>query len=147
MTIESLANSEGRSGNESADGVTEEAPVPARPFKSTGLSVRSLTKHFDGVYAVNGVNLDCQVGEIVGLIGPNGAGKTTLMNIVSGTMPPSEGQVYLDGRAFAPSSAVECAEKGIARTFQNIRLFKRLSVRDNIRVAAITRARAQGTRR
>ncbi len=134
MTLEALAQTPGTAGAEAVE----------KPFKSTGLSVRGLTKHFDGIYAVNGVDLDCQVGEIVGLIGPNGAGKTTLMNIVSGTMPPSEGAVYLDGRAFAPSSAVACAEKGIARTFQNIRLFKRLSVRDNIRVAAITRARATG---
>ena len=111
MTLEALAQKTGTAGAEAVE----------KPFKSTGLSVRGLTKHFDGIYAVNGVDLDCEVGEIVGLIGPNGAGKTTLMNIVSGTMPPSEGAVYLDGRAFAPSSAVACAEKGIARTFQNIR--------------------------
>jgi len=121
----------------------ETAPETPPPFKSWGLSVRGLTKHFGGVYAINGVNLDCKEGEIVGLIGPNGAGKTTLMNIVSGTMAPTSGAVYLDGTPFAPSSAVDCAERGIARTFQNIRLFKRLSVRDNIRVAAVTRARVK----
>ena len=111
------------------------------PVRKDGLSVQGLTKNFGGVYAVRDVSLHCDVGQIVGLIGPNGAGKSTLMNIISGTMAPSAGTVYLDGKAFAPSSAVECAERGIARTFQNIRLFKRLSVRDNIKVAAITRAR------
>lgn len=119
--------------------------APARqPVHEHGLSVRGLTKNFGGVYAVRDVSLDCEVGQIVGLIGPNGAGKSTLMNIISGTMAPSAGTVYLDGAGFAPSSAVECAERGIASTFQNIRLFKRLSVRDNIRVAAITRARVSG---
>lgn len=113
----------------------------ARPQLEGGLTVQGLTKNFGGVYAVRDVSLHCDTGQIVGLIGPNGAGKSTLMNIISGTMAPTAGTVYLDGKAFAPSSAVECAERGIARTFQNIRLFKRLSVRDNIKVAAITRAR------
>ena len=111
---------------------------------AAGLSVRGLSRNFGGVYAVRGVTLDCAVGEIVGLIGPNGAGKSTLMNLISGTITPSEGQVWLDGSAFAAPSAVDCAERGIGRTFQNIRLFKRLSVRENIRVAAITRARVKG---
>ena len=111
---------------------------------AAGLSVRGLSRNFGGVYAVRGVTLDCAVGEIVGLIGPNGAGKSTLMNLISGTITPSEGQVWLDGSAFAAPSAVDCAERGIGRTFQNIRLFKRLSVRENIRVAAITRARVLG---
>lgn len=113
--------------------------------RQTGLHVRGLTKNFGGVYAVRDVSLECEVGQIVGLIGPNGAGKSTLMNIISGTMAPTAGTVYLDGKAFMPSSAVECAERGIARTFQNIRLFKRLSVRQNIKVAAITRARITKT--
>jgi branched-chain amino acid transport system ATP-binding protein len=116
-----------------------------RPLRDTGLCVRGLTKNFGGVYAVQNVSLECDVGQIVGLIGPNGAGKTTLMNIISGTMAPSKGAVYLDGKPFAHSSPVDCAERGIARTFQNIRLFKRLSVRQNIKVAAITRARVLQT--
>jgi branched-chain amino acid transport system ATP-binding protein len=115
------------------------------PPRDAGLSVRGLTKNFGGVYAVRDVSIDCAVGQIVGLIGPNGAGKSTLMNIISGTMAPSAGSVYLEGKVFKPSSAVECAEQGIARTFQNIRLFKRLSVRQNIRVAAITSARVSGS--
>lgn len=109
-----------------------------------GLSVRGLSRNFGGVYAVRGVDLDCAVGEIVGLIGPNGAGKSTLMNLISGTITPSEGQVWLEGQAFETASATLCAERGIGRTFQNIRLFKRLSVRQNIRVAAITRERVTG---
>jgi branched-chain amino acid transport system ATP-binding protein len=107
----------------------------------TGLSVRGLTRNFGGVYAVRDVDLDCDVGEIVGLIGPNGAGKSTLMNLISGAVTPSKGTVYLDGQAFGTASPVACAERGIGRTFQNIRLFKRMSVRDNIRVAAITTGR------
>jgi branched-chain amino acid transport system ATP-binding protein len=127
-----------------ASATTTEKPGEP-PLREVGLCVRGLTKNFGGVYAVRGVNLECEVGQIVGLIGPNGAGKSTLMNIISGTMAPSAGTVYLDGKALMPSSAVECAESGIARTFQNIRLFKRLSVRENIKVAAITRARVSKT--
>ncbi|WP_434618583.1 ABC transporter ATP-binding protein [Tabrizicola sp. M-4] len=109
-----------------------------------GLSVRGLSRSFGGVHAVRDVNLDCAVGEIVGLIGPNGAGKSTLMNLISGTITPSGGQVWLEGRSFEVVSANLCAERGIGRTFQNIRLFKRLSVRQNIRVAAITLERVTG---
>lgn len=118
-----------------------ELPTDPTPVLARGLSVRNLTRQFHGIYAVNGVSLDCRVGQIVGLIGPNGAGKTTLMNIISGTIAPSSGQIFLNGTELTASTPAACAAAGIARTFQNIRLFKGLTVRQNIEVAAISRAR------
>jgi branched-chain amino acid transport system ATP-binding protein len=118
-----------------------EVPVETSPGVKSGIVVEGLTKQFGGIYAVRDVSLECRVGQIVGLIGPNGAGKTTLMNLISGTLKPSGGAVYLDGKVVSATSPQACAEAGIARTFQNIRLFKRLTVRQNVEVARITRRR------
>ncbi|MFZ2871980.1 ABC transporter ATP-binding protein [Zavarzinia sp.] len=115
-----------------------EQPPLAVVDRGTGLFVDNVTKQFGGVYAVRDVTLACEVGQIVGLIGPNGAGKTTLMNLISGTLTPSAGNVYLGGVPLGATSPETCAEAGIARTFQNIRLFKRLTVRENVEVASIT---------
>jgi len=118
-----------------------ERPPEAEPSAGSGIVVDGLTKQFGGIYAVRDVSLECRVGQIVGLIGPNGAGKTTLMNLISGTLTPTGGAVHLDGKVVSATSPQACAEAGIARTFQNIRLFKRLTVRQNVEVARITRRR------
>jgi ABC-type branched-subunit amino acid transport system ATPase component len=98
------------------------------------LSVRGLTRRFSGVTALEDVSFDLHAGEIVGLIGPNGAGKTTLINLVTGIMPPSAGEVLLRGRSLAGVRPHRIARLGVARTFQHIRLFGHLSVLDNVMV-------------
>ncbi len=102
------------------------------------LKVDNLSKHFGGVYAVREVNLECEHGEILGLIGPNGAGKTTLMNLITGVLAPDAGSVTLDEKSLKGLSARKCAYAGVARTFQNIRLFDHLTVRQNVEVAFTT---------
>jgi branched-chain amino acid transport system ATP-binding protein len=90
---------------------------------------------FGGLTAVNAVDFSIAEGELAGLIGPNGAGKTTVFNLITGVYRPTEGAVRFAGRDLAGLPAFERAELGIARTFQNIRLFGSLSVLDNVRVA------------
>ena len=102
------------------------------------LRVDNLSKHFGGVYAVREVSLACERGEILGLIGPNGAGKTTLMNLITGVSPSDAGTVTLDEKTLNGLSARKCARAGVARTFQNIRLFDHLTVRQNVEVAFTT---------
>ena len=102
------------------------------------LSVEAVSKSFGGVKALGGVTLSCASGEILGLIGPNGAGKSTLVNAISGVLTLDEGRVRLDGEDISGRGAEYCARAGIGRTFQNIRLFKELTVRQNIEVSLIT---------
>ena len=102
------------------------------------LTVNSISKRFGGVYAVREVSLECQRGEILGLIGPNGAGKTTLMNLITGVSPSDSGTVMLDGKKLNGLSARKRAYAGVARTFQNIRLFDHLTVHQNVEVAFTT---------
>jgi branched-chain amino acid transport system ATP-binding protein len=102
------------------------------------LQVTSVTKHFGGVYALRDVDFTCHTSEIVGLIGPNGAGKTTLMNVISGVLSLDSGEVKLGDRRIDGLGPRACAIAGIARTFQNIRLFGELSVRQNVEVAHTT---------
>jgi branched-chain amino acid transport system ATP-binding protein len=98
------------------------------------LQVQDIHIGFGGLHALQGVSVDVHVGEIVAIIGPNGAGKTTLLNAISGVYHPSRGRILLDGqdRTFLPPSRV--AALGIARTFQNVALFRGMSVLDNIMV-------------
>ena len=110
------------------------------------LDVSSVSKHFGGVYALRDVSLTCRSGEIVGLIGPNGAGKTTLLNVISSAFPLDTGEVRLDERRIDSSSPQKCAIAGIARTFQNIRLFSRLTVRQNVEVGFTTAQRHRANR-
>lgn len=105
------------------------------------LEVQSVTKRFGGLAAVSSLNLTIQSGELVGLIGPNGAGKTTVFNLLTGVYAPSEGDIIFNGRRMNRCKPHEIAAAGIARTFQNIRLFQSLSVLDNVRVAAHLRSR------
>jgi branched-chain amino acid transport system permease protein len=100
------------------------------------LAVTAVSKHFAGLAAVQDASLELGRGEIVGLIGPNGAGKTTLLNIVSGMYAPSAGAVVLDGVRLDGRPSHDIARLGIARTFQTTRLFRELTVRQNLEVAA-----------
>jgi branched-chain amino acid transport system ATP-binding protein len=97
-----------------------------------GASVR-----FGGLAAIDDVSFALDSGEILGLIGPNGAGKTTLINVLSGFQKPSAGEVRLDGRRFAGATPDVFARAGVARTFQAVRLFKQLSVSENLEVSLV----------
>lgn len=99
------------------------------------LELRGLTKHFGGVRAVDGLDLRISEGELVGLIGPNGSGKTTVFNLVTGFYRPDAGSITFDGRSLVALAPHRINRLGIARTFQNIRLFRNLTVLDNVRIA------------
>lgn len=101
------------------------------------LESRALAVHFEGVKAVDGVDLELARGEILGLIGPNGAGKTTFVNAITGFQVPTAGDIVLDGARVTGRSPSRLAAMGIARTFQSVRLFPRLSVLENVEVAAV----------
>jgi branched-chain amino acid transport system ATP-binding protein len=99
------------------------------------LEVRDLTMQFGGLTAVNKFNLTLNQGDIVGLIGPNGAGKTTVFNCITGMYAPTSGEILLSGKRVDGLHPYQITRLGMARTFQNIRLFKQLTVYDNIRIA------------
>ena len=105
------------------------------------LHVRHVSKNFGGVQAVNDVSFSIEANEIHGLIGPNGAGKTTMINLISGLLGLSQGEIEVDGERIDGMPAEQRARAGIARTFQNLRLFPNLSVCRNIEVAEINRRR------
>lgn len=96
------------------------------------LEVKNLSKHFGGLTAVGDVSMELYEGELVGLIGPNGAGKTTLFNLLTGVYVPSEGTITLDGTLLNKKTPYQIASLGLSRTFQNIRLFKDMTVLDNV---------------
>ncbi len=100
------------------------------------LEVRGITRRFGGLLAVNKVSFAVQKNEIFGLIGPNGAGKTTLFNLITGLIPPSGGQMIYEGENITKLRPHQIAAKGIARTFQNLRLFGNLSTLENVAIAA-----------
>ncbi len=102
------------------------------------LTAKAMTMRFGGLTAVNDVSLKLTPGEIVGLIGPNGSGKTTLLNMLSGIIAPSEGEFSLAGKVLNGEPTYRIADLGIARTFQNIRLFPSLTVHQNVLVAALS---------
>jgi branched-chain amino acid transport system ATP-binding protein len=99
---------------------------------SAQLEIRGVSRSFGGVQAVKQVSAAAQQGEILSIIGPNGAGKTTLLNCISGVFRPNEGQILLDGQNIAQLSPTRIAALGIARTFQNIALFRGMTVVDNL---------------
>jgi len=101
---------------------------------STLLRLDGITCQFGGVRAVDEVSFDLEAGRVYGLIGPNGAGKTTLLNIISGLQPPTAGEVWLGGQRIDRWPAHRIAAAGVARTFQNIRLFPGMSVLGNVQV-------------
>src|SRR3954469_16432728 len=101
---------------------------------SAELVIDRVSRRFGGLTAVSDFSLSVRTGELVGLIGPNGAGKTTAFNVITGVYKPSEGQIVLDGRRIDGHPVQSINRAGIARTFQNIRLFGSLSVLDNVTV-------------
>jgi branched-chain amino acid transport system ATP-binding protein len=105
------------------------------------LSVRNVTRRFGGIVAIDDVSLDVEPGEIVGLIGPNGAGKTTLFNVVTRLYKPDAGALELDGKSLLRTPPHRIVRRGIARTFQNVELFRTMSVLDNVLVGAHTRTK------
>src|SRR5215472_1961617 len=105
------------------------------------LEIRNVTRRFGGIVAIDDVSLDVEAGQIVGLIGPNGAGKTTLFNVVTRLYKPDDGDLRFDGRSLLRTPVHRIVRRGIARTFQNVELFRTMSVLDNVLVGAHTRTR------
>ena len=103
------------------------------------LVLRDASRHFGGVKAIDGLDLEVRKGEILGLIGPNGSGKSTTVNLIAGLYAPSRGTVHFLGEDIAPLTPDQRAVRGIARTFQNIRLFGHLTVWQNLWAAQVVR--------
>ena len=99
------------------------------------LEARDVSEVFGGLKAVSDFNFHINKGELVGLIGPNGAGKTTVFNLFTGVYQPTTGEIRLDGRSLTGKRPYQITQMGIARTFQNIRLFSELTVLDNVKIA------------
>jgi branched-chain amino acid transport system ATP-binding protein len=110
--------------------------------RMTLLKTDSLSKHFGGLVAVSDFKVEIEKGEIVGLIGPNGSGKTTVFNLLTGIYKPTAGEVHFDGKNITALRPDKITALGIARTFQNIRLFSALSVLDNVRIGHHLRLRS-----
>jgi branched-chain amino acid transport system ATP-binding protein len=104
------------------------------------LEVDNVTKHFGGIVALDGVSFDAEAGEIVGLIGPNGAGKTTAFNVITRLYAPDRGEIRFEGETLLETAASAVIRRGIARTFQNVELFRGMSVLDNVRVGRHARS-------
>jgi ABC-type branched-subunit amino acid transport system ATPase component len=124
-------------------------PVPLSVPASEGpgsngalLRVKGLAKHFGGLKAVDGVDMEVRRGEIQALIGPNGSGKTTILNMLSGLYVPTAGEIVLDGVTVTGQKPHSITAHGMARTFQNIRLFGELSVLDNVLIGQHSRSKA-----
>ncbi|PKQ20791.1 MAG: ABC transporter ATP-binding protein [Actinobacteria bacterium HGW-Actinobacteria-6] len=111
---------------------------PHKDTQQSILEVSKLCKSFAGLKAVNDVSFTVRSGEILGLIGPNGSGKTTLVNVITGLLPATSGTVTVDGYVTSGKKPHRVARAGIARTFQTIRLFKELTVLENVEVAAVS---------
>jgi branched-chain amino acid transport system ATP-binding protein len=103
------------------------------------LSVRNVTRRFGGIVAIDDVSLDVEAGRIVGLIGPNGAGKTTLFNVITRLYRPDGGELEFEGKSLLRTPPYRIVRRGIARTFQNVELFRTMTVLDNVLVGAHTR--------
>ncbi|HEX5801236.1 MAG TPA: ABC transporter ATP-binding protein [Gaiellaceae bacterium] len=103
------------------------------------LSLRNVTRRFGGVVALDGVSFDVEQGQISGLIGPNGAGKTTAFNVITRLYTPTEGEVLFAGESLLKTPVHGIVRRGIARTFQNVELFRTMTVLDNVLVGAHTR--------
>lgn len=125
-------------GPASVNDLKKELPDASSPCD---LVVKGVSKHFGGVFALRDASISCEAGEIVGLIGPNGAGKTTLVNLIAGLMSPDDGEIWLGDVRLDGRPSHDVARRGVARTFQNVRLFGRLTVHENVLVAATTAMR------
>ncbi len=108
----------------------------------TVLKVQGVSKRFGGLQALSDVGVTIEAGQVYGLIGPNGAGKTTFFNVLTGLYTPDAGSFELGGQAYKPSAVHEVAKAGIARTFQNIRLFAEMTALENVMVGRHVRTRS-----
>jgi branched-chain amino acid transport system ATP-binding protein len=106
------------------------------------LEISRLTRRFGGLLAVNDVSFSVGAGEVVSVVGPNGAGKTTLFNLITGLLKPDGGRVVFDGKDITGAAPHRLAAMGIARTFQNIRLFKHLNALENVMIGQVAGARS-----
>ncbi|MEZ5852707.1 MAG: ABC transporter ATP-binding protein [Hyphomicrobiaceae bacterium] len=130
--VSDVISSDGRAGEASSSSVID-GPL---------LSVRDVSVRFGGIVALDGVTFDIQSGHIAGLIGPNGAGKTTLFNCLSRLYQPSSGDIYFDGQSILGRPRHEIPVIGLGRTFQNVALFDRMSVLDNVKVGQHSKSRS-----
>src|SRR4051794_9530532 len=112
----------------------EPSPSPDQPL----LEIDHVTMQFGGLTALNDIDFDIHTGEILGLIGPNGAGKTTCFNVITGVYQATQGAVRFEGRSLAKTDRHKITKLGIARTFQNIRLFPEMTAIENVMVGADT---------
>ncbi len=115
---------------------------PVEPVSSALLELSKVTKHFGGLAAAQDVDLQVNPREIVSIIGPNGAGKTTVFNLITGIYRPTSGEVRLEGRSLVGLNPDQVVKRGIARTFQNIRLFNNMTVMENVLVGLHTQLKA-----
>src|SRR3990167_5993270 len=122
--------------------MTPSAEEKPRTRSNTLLTVSQVSKHFGGLAALQDVSLHIHTGEIYGLIGPNGAGKTTLFNVLTGIFKPDAGRIELKGRAVTGRKPNQVATLGVARTFQNIRLFANMTALENVMVGRHVRTHA-----
>jgi branched-chain amino acid transport system ATP-binding protein len=106
------------------------------------LEIRGLKKNFGGIQALGGVDFTVERGSIVSVIGPNGAGKTSFFNVTSGLFPPDEGEIFFKGEDIAGLSPNQITDRGLARTFQNVKLFPNLTVLENVMVGRHCRTRS-----
>jgi branched-chain amino acid transport system ATP-binding protein len=106
------------------------------------LEISRLTRRFGGLYAVNDVSFSVGASEVVSVVGPNGAGKTTLFNLITGVLKPDGGSVAFDGTDITGAAPHRLAAMGIARTFQNVRLFKHLNALENVMIGQVASARS-----
>lgn len=109
------------------------------------LEVRDVTLRFGGIVALDGVSFEVEEGQISGLIGPNGAGKTTVFNVITRLYKPDAGEVLLDGSSILKAAPHQIVRKGISRTFQNLQLFRSMTVLENVLVGAHSRGRKVGS--
>jgi ABC-type branched-subunit amino acid transport system ATPase component len=126
--------------------MTQASDRPALPERQTLLSVRGVSVRFGGIVALDNVSFDVARGEICGLIGPNGAGKTTLFNCMSRLYPYQSGDIVFEGRSLTHVPVHRIAGLGLGRTFQNLAMFRTMSVTDNVMVGAHARSRRRRRR-
>ena len=126
----------GRGGDNRPDVLAEVGERPAATLDASGIDVR-----FGGFQALSDAGIRADRGEVVGIIGPNGAGKTTLVNAITGMVEPVGGQISVDGRQMLGLEPFELARSGLVRTFQNLRLFSALTVRENVETSALVAER------
>lgn len=127
-----LYNNLGRGKQTEPARLTELEGVPETLFEASGIDVS-----FGGFHALTGAGIEAKGGEIVGIIGPNGAGKTTFVNVITGMVEPTAGKFSIDGKALSGKASFELSRSGLVRTFQNLRLFGALTVRENIEIASL----------